>query len=81
MDIHSTALADPDAQTLTQELLEGMRRTPQVRDPPCAGLSQEELAERFHIPLGSFSRLGMGRKDPDAVARAYLAVMAGNGVR
>ena len=50
-----------------------MKRTPQARIIRRAlGLSQEEFAARFHIPLGTLRDWEQGRKDPDAAARAYL---------
>jgi putative transcriptional regulator len=77
--IHAAALADPDAQPLTPERLARMRRTPQVRIIRRAlGLSQEEFATRFHIPLGTLRDWEQGRKDPDAAARAYLVVIGRN---
>jgi len=46
-EIHTAALAHPDAQPLTPERLARMRRTPQVRIIRRAlGLSQEEFATR-----------------------------------
>jgi putative transcriptional regulator len=78
-EIHAAALADPDAQPLTPERLARMRRTPQVRVIRRAlGLSQEEFATRFHIPLGTLRDWEQGRKDPDAAARAYLVVIGRN---
>jgi putative transcriptional regulator len=78
-EIHAAALADPDAQPLTPERLARMRRTPQVRIIRRAlGLSQEEFATRFHIPLGTLRDWEQGRKDPDAAARAYLVVIGRN---
>ena len=78
-DIHAAALADPDAQPLTPERLAKMRRTPQVRIMRRAlRLSQEEFAERFHIPLGTLRDWEQGRKDPDTAARAYLRVIGHN---
>jgi putative transcriptional regulator len=78
-DIHAAALADPDAQPLTPERLAHMKRTPQVRIIRRAlGLSQEEFATRFRIPLGTLRDWEQGRKDPDAAARAYLIVIGRN---
>lgn len=78
-DIHQAALADPDAQPLTPERLANMKRTPQVRAIRRAlGLSQEEFASRFHIPIGTLRDWEQGRKDPDAAARAYLVVIGRN---
>jgi putative transcriptional regulator len=78
-EIHAAALSDPDAQPLTPQRLAGMRRTPQVRVIRRAlGLSQEEFAARFHIPLGTLRDWEQGRKDPDTAARAYLRVIGHN---
>jgi putative transcriptional regulator len=78
-DIHAAALADPDAQPLTPERLAHMKRTPRVKVIRRAlGLSQEEFAERFQIPLGTLRDWEQNRKDPDAAARAYLTVIGRN---
>lgn len=78
-EIHAAALADPDAQPLTPERLTRMRRTPQVRVIRRAlGMSQEEFATRFHIPLGTLRDWEQGRKEPDTAARAYLRVIGHN---
>jgi putative transcriptional regulator len=56
-----------------------MKRTPQgaiIRRT--LGLSQEEFAERFQIPLGTLRDWEQTRKDPDAAARTYLVVIARN---
>ena len=52
--IHAAALADPGAQPLTPERLAGMRQTPRLKIIRRAlGLTQEEFAARFQIPLGT----------------------------
>ena len=76
---HAAALADPDTQPLTEEALKQIKPTPQVRVIRRAlGLSQEEFATRFHIPLGTLRDWEQGRKDPDTAARAYLRVIGRN---
>jgi len=78
-EMHTAALSDPDAQPLTPQRLTRMTRTPQVRIIRRAlGLSQEDFAARFHIPLGTLRDWEQARKDPDAAARAYLTVIARN---
>jgi len=75
----AAALADPDAQPLAPERLTRMKRTPQVKVIRRAlGLSQEEFAARFRIPLGTLRDWEQGRKEPDAAARAYLVVIGRN---
>src|SRR5271155_1957314 len=79
--IHSAALADPDAQPLTQERLEGMRQTPRLKIIRRAlGLTQEEFAARYQIPLGTLRDWEQGSKEPDQAARAYLRAIAGDPV-
>jgi len=76
---HAAAVSDPDAQPLTPEDFKRMKRTPQVKIIRRAlGLSQEEFASRFHIPIGTLRDWEQGRKDPDMAARAYLRVIGHN---
>ncbi len=76
---HAAALSDPDAQPLSPEDFKRMKRTPQAKIIRRAlGLSQEEFAARFRIPLGTLRDWEQGRKDPDAAARAYLVVIGCN---
>ena len=74
---HAAALSDPDAQPLTPEDFNRMKRTPQVRVIRRAlGLSQEGFAARYHISLGTLRDWEQGRVEPDQAARAYLKVIA-----
>ena len=74
---HAAALSDPDAQPLTHEDLLRMKRTPRAKIIRRAlGLSQEEFAARFHIPIGTLRDWEQGRAEPDQAARAYLTVIA-----
>jgi putative transcriptional regulator len=40
------------------------------------GISQEDFASRYHIPLGTLRDWEQGRAEPDQAARAYLTVIA-----
>ena len=52
--IERAALADPDAQPLNSAEVKRMKRTPQAKIIRRAlGLTQQEFAKRFHIPLGT----------------------------
>ena len=74
---HAAALADPAARPLMPEDLKLMKRTPRVKIIRRAlGLSQEEFALRYHIPVGTLRDWEQGRFEPDAAAKAYLAVIA-----
>jgi putative transcriptional regulator len=76
-EIAAAAAADPDARPMTTEQLETARRVPRVRTLRRAlGLTQEEFAARFHIPLGTLRDWEQGRTEPDQPTRAYLRVIA-----
>ncbi|HZU88240.1 MAG TPA: helix-turn-helix domain-containing protein [Stellaceae bacterium] len=83
-EVHAAALADPDAQPLTEERLARMKQVPRVKTLRRAlGLTQEEFAARYHISVGTLRDWEQGRLEPDQPARAYLRVIAGDpeGVR
>ncbi len=74
---HAAALSDPDAQPIDEEKWKRMRRVPRTKTLRRAlGLSQEEFAARFHIPIGTLRDWEQGRAEPDQAARAYLKVIA-----
>lgn len=76
---HAAALADPDAQPLTPERLARMKQTPRVKIiRRVLGLTQEEFASRFQIPLGTLRDWEQGAAQPDQTARAYLRAIAGD---
>jgi putative transcriptional regulator len=76
-EVHAAALSDPDAQPLTPTILAGMKRVPRAKTLRRAlGLTQEEFATRFQIPLGTLRDWEQGRAEPDQPARAYLKVIA-----
>ena len=74
---HRAALNDPDARPLTPDDFKRMKRTPQAKIIRRAlGLSQEDFAARYQIPLGTLRDWEQGRVEPDQAARAYLKVIA-----
>lgn len=76
-DKTTAALRDPDAKPLTSSDFKRMKRTPQVKVIRRAlGLTQEQFAARFHIPLGTLRDWEQGAATPDQSARAYLTVIA-----
>jgi putative transcriptional regulator len=77
--VMAAALSDPDAQPLTEAQLASMKRVPRAKTLRRAlGLTQEEFATRYHIPVGTLRDWEQGRSEPDQPARAYLAVIAGD---
>jgi putative transcriptional regulator len=76
-EVHAAAMADPDARPMTDEEWARARKVPRVRTIRRAlGLTQEEFAARYQIPLGTLRDWEQGRSEPDQPARAYLKVIA-----
>src|SRR5436190_11116701 len=76
-EIEAAAAADPDARPMTPEELRTARRVPRVKTLRRAlGLTQQEFAARYQIPLGTLRDWEQGRTEPDQPARAYLGVIA-----
>ena len=74
---HAAAVSDPDARPLTEEDMKRMKRTPRAKIIRRAlGLSQEDFAARYHLPIGTLRDWEQGRVEPDQAARAYLTVIA-----
>jgi len=83
-EVHAAALADPDAQPVPpgndEELAKlGLHRLVNVKKlRERLGLTQEEFAATYRIPVGTLRDWEQRRKNPDAPARAYLMVIARN---
>ena len=76
-DIEAAALDDPDAQPLTDADFQRMERTPQIKViRRVLGLSQDEFALRYQIPVGTLGDWEQHRSKPDQAAQAYLKVIA-----
>jgi putative transcriptional regulator len=76
-EIMAAARGDPDNPPLTPEREARMRRVPQVKVMRRAlGLTQEDFAARFRIPLGTLRDWEQGKSVPDQATRAYLTVIA-----
>jgi putative transcriptional regulator len=75
--VHAAALADPDAQPLTDADFARMKQVPRIKTLRRAlRLTQEEFATRYQIPVGTLRDWEQGRCEPDQPARAYLTVIA-----
>lgn len=67
---------------LTQEQLDSFPRRSRVFILRRAlGLTQEEFAARYAIPLGTLRDWEQGRSAPDAATAAYLKVIAADPAR
>jgi len=74
---HAAALSDPDNRPLTDGDMKRMKRAPRAKIIRRAlGLSKEDFAARYHIPLGTLRDWEQGRAEPDQATRAYLTVIA-----
>lgn len=75
--VQRAASADPDAQPLTMAHMKRMHRVPQAKVIRRAlGMTQQEFAARYHIPLGTLRDWEQGRAIPDRPTQAYLTVIA-----
>jgi putative transcriptional regulator len=76
-EVEAGAWRDPYARPFTPEELAKVKRIPRTRTLRRAlGLTQEEFAARYRIPLGTLRDWEQGRSEPDQPARAYLIVIA-----
>ncbi len=76
-DTEAAAASDPENLPLTPQRQAQLRPVPRVKTLRRAlGLTQEEFAARYHIPLGTLRDWEQGRSQPDQPARAFLAVIA-----
>jgi putative transcriptional regulator len=75
-DIEAAALSDPDCPPATEEqLARGVagRKLRLLRAK--LGLSQEEFAHRYALPLGTIRDWEQGKHAPDTAARVLLKVI------
>lgn len=77
-EIHAGALVDEDAQPLPLPGgdWEGLKPLPNVKKlRERLGMTQDEFAATYRIPVGTLRDWEQRRKSPDATARAYLMVI------
>ena len=75
-EVMAAALSDPDAQPLTPDDFKRMKRVARAKIIRQAlGLTQEEFAARFRIPLGTLRDWEQKRKRPEGPPRVLLMVM------
>jgi putative transcriptional regulator len=68
-DVDASALSDEDNPPLTPDREAGLRRVPQVKVMRRAmGLTQEDFATRFRIPLSTLQDWEQGKSEPDQAA-------------
>ena len=78
-EIAAAAMADPDARPMSGGEFGAARRVPRVKTIRRAlGLTQDEIAQRYQIPVGTLRDWEQGRTQPDQPAKSYLRVIAIN---
>lgn len=75
-EVTAAAQSDPDAQPMTVKELAGMRRPTDVKALRTRlGMTQEQFARTYRLPVGTVRDWEQGRTRPDAPAQALLAVI------
>ncbi len=78
-EIETAAAADPDARPMTPKESESARRIPRIKTVRRAlGMTREDFASRYHLPLGTLRDWEQGRAQPDQAAQAYIRAIAGD---
>jgi putative transcriptional regulator len=78
-EVHAAAMQDPDARPMTDSEWDAAPKVPRTKLLRRAlGLTQEEFASRYQIPLGTLRDWEQGKTEPDQSARAYLKAIAGD---
>ena len=71
--IHAAAVADPDAQPLTEKQLAEMRPHARVKLVRVRlGLTQEQFSKRYGIPLTTLRDWEQYRSEPDRASQSYI---------
>jgi putative transcriptional regulator len=75
-EVLAAALSDPDAQPMTPEQLTRMRRLPDIKALRIRlGMTQEQFAHAYWLPIGTVRDWEQGRTRPDRPALALLALI------
>jgi putative transcriptional regulator len=75
-EAEAAALDDPDNLPLTNDELATAQRLPQVKTlRQRLGMTQEQFAHNYRLPIGTVRDWEQGRSRPDAPAQALLMVI------
>ena len=75
-EVERRAKSDPDGKPLTDEDLRKLKRSSRVRVLRMAlGLTQEEFADAYGIPLGTLRDWEQGRREPDKASKTLLKLI------
>ncbi len=75
-EVERRAASDPDAQPLSEEDLRRLRRSSRVRVLRMAlGMTQDEFARAYGIPVGTLRDWEQGRREPDQASKTLLKLI------
>ncbi len=75
-EVERRAKSDPDGRPLTDEDLRKLKRSSRVRVLRMAlGLTQEEFADAYGIPVGTLRDWEQGRREPDQASKTLLKLI------
>lgn len=75
-EIERRAESDPDGKPLTDDDFRKLKRSPRVRVIRMAlGLTQEEFARTYRIPLATLRDWEQGRRQPDQASKTLLKLI------
>jgi putative transcriptional regulator len=75
-EVERRALSDPDAKPLTDEDFKRLKRSPRVRIVRMAlGLTQEEFADAYGIPVATLRDWEQGRREPDQASKTLIKLI------
>jgi putative transcriptional regulator len=75
-EVERRALSDPDARPLTDADFRRLKRSPRVRIVRMAlGLTQEEFARAYEIPVATLRDWEQGRREPDQASKTLLKLI------
>lgn len=78
-EVHAAALAAPDNPPLSEEQLKQFRRVPYAKFVRRrSGMTQEQFAATYQLPLGTLRDWEQGRTEPDKAALVLLRVIDKN---
>jgi SNF2 family DNA or RNA helicase/DNA-binding transcriptional regulator YiaG len=76
-EVEAAALSDEDNPPLSRDDFQRMKAVPRIKTIRTSlGLTQEQFAKRFEIPIGTLRDWEQGRSEPDQPAKAYLNAIA-----
>jgi putative transcriptional regulator len=75
-EVERRALSDPDAKPLTEEDFRKLKQSPRLRIVRMAlGMTQEEFADTYGIPVGTLRDWEQGRREPDQPSKTLLKLI------